>query len=66
MNECKEEVIKAAEVLKAYCDNMQIFSHGCRDCPLELLCECIQHYHDRDKLSVFMKDVAHEVKYSYA
>lgn len=57
----KEEVIKAAETLKKYCDDMQLYSN-CGDCPLENMCEYL-NYHVRDKLSEFMKDVVHEVKY---
>lgn len=58
----KEELIKAAETFKKYCDHMQVFSH-CGSCPLEYLCESI-NYHVLDKMSEFMKDVVHEVKYS--
>lgn len=60
----KEEVIKAAEILKAYCDNMQVFSHGCKYCPLEDVCNTIEQP-TMDKMSELMKDVIHEVKYSY-
>jgi len=59
----KDELIKAAETLKKYCDEHN--GYGCRlyesDCLFSEICSELQcaHYN----LGKAMKDIAHEVKY---
>lgn len=58
----KDELIKAAETLKQYCDDMSLYSY-CGKCPLENICDSID-YHVVDRLAEMMKDIAHELRYS--
>lgn len=60
----KEELIKAAETLKKYCDEHQ--GKGCAkyesDCVFSEICIRFGGCYD---IGQAMKDIAHEVKYFY-